>query len=112
MTSNTKNEQPDGGPSDVGAGYVSEFPAPGLPRTVRHITGHNTEGKSVFLKTDCGDHHRIMGEQQAVANILYSTVQTPVDVNGDVDIKQAEEHEVNASQCPLDRVAVFLTKTY
>ncbi|KAK0634888.1 hypothetical protein B0T17DRAFT_586555 [Bombardia bombarda] len=64
-----------------------------LRKTVRHITGHDDEGKSVFLSTDCGDHHRIMGEQQAVANILYSTVETPVDVNGDADIKQARENE-------------------
>lgn len=96
MASEAKDQQPTEGPGGAGAGYVAEFPAPGLPRTVRHITGHNTEGKSVFLQTDCGDHHRVMGEKQAVANILYSTVETPVDVNGDVDIKHAKENEVSA----------------
>ena len=94
MAPETKTTIPEG-PGGPGAGYITTgFPAPGLRRTVRHITGHNAEGKSVFLSTDCGDHHRIMGEQQAIANILYSTVETPVDVNGDVDIKQAKEHEV------------------
>ncbi|KAI1116260.1 NAD(P)-binding protein [Nemania sp. NC0429] len=68
------------------------FPAPGLRRTVRHITGHDEAGKAVFLSTDCGDHHLIMGEQQALANILYSTHQTPVEINGDVDIKHAKEN--------------------
>ena len=76
-------------------GYIAQgFPAPGLPRTVRHITGHDAEGKAVFLSTDCGDHHLIMGEQQALANILYSTHETPVDINGDVDIKYAKENQV------------------
>lgn len=76
-------------------GYISQgFPAPGLRRTVRHITGHDAEGKAVFLSTDCGDHHMIMGEQQALANILYSTHETPVEINGDVDIIHAKENPV------------------
>ncbi|KAH9890252.1 hypothetical protein F4778DRAFT_773186 [Xylariomycetidae sp. FL2044] len=74
--------------------YVTHgFPAPGLRRTMRHITGFDDKGKSVFLSTDCGDHHRIMGDQQAVSNILYSTTESPVDINGNVDIKQAKERE-------------------
>ncbi|KAL3477603.1 hypothetical protein BJX99DRAFT_225812 [Aspergillus californicus] len=78
----------------AGAGYVfNGFPAPGLRKTVRHITGHNKQGQSVFFSTDCGAHHRVMGEQQAVANILYSTKETPVDMNDDVDIKYAAEVE-------------------
>lgn len=76
------------------AGYVQQFPAPGLRRTVRHITGHNAEGKGVFLGTDCGDHHRIIGNEQAIANILYSTKETPVVFEGDLDIKYAKENEV------------------
>ncbi|KAK9794406.1 hypothetical protein AB5N19_00219 [Seiridium cardinale] len=76
-----------------GIGYVTAFPAPGLPRTVRHITGHDADGKAVFLSTDSGDHHLIMGEGQAVANILYSTTETPVDINGDVDVRNAKENE-------------------
>ncbi|KKP03448.1 cupin domain-containing protein [Trichoderma harzianum] len=75
------------------AGYVSTFPAPGLRRTVRHITGHNAEGKGVFIQTDCGAHHRIIGNEQALANIIYSTKETPVEMNGDVDLKYARENE-------------------
>lgn len=79
-----------------GAGYISHgFPAPGLRRTVRHITGHNDEGKSVFLATDCGDHHRLIGDKQALGNILYSTSETPVDMNNEKDLKHAQEHEVS-----------------
>ncbi|RDW91782.1 hypothetical protein BP5796_01176 [Coleophoma crateriformis] len=79
----------------VGVGYIADgqFPAPGLPKVVRHITGHNSEGKSIFLSTDCGAHHRVMGEKQAVANILYSTKETPVDLNGDHDIEYAAQNE-------------------
>ncbi|RDA83523.1 hypothetical protein CP532_4150 [Ophiocordyceps camponoti-leonardi (nom. inval.)] len=87
------SEQP---PSDLlltSAGYVSSFPAPGLRKTVRHITGHNAEGKGVFLGTDCGDHHRIIGNEQAIANIIYSTKETPIELNGDVDLKYAKENE-------------------
>ncbi|KAI1356625.1 hypothetical protein F5Y01DRAFT_301466 [Xylaria sp. FL0043] len=75
------------------AGYVSSFPAPGLRRTVRHVTGHNAEGKGIFLSTDDGDHHRIIGDKQAIGNILYSTNETPADLNGDVDLKYAKENE-------------------
>ena len=79
----------------IGAGYVvGGYPAPGLRKAVRHITGHNTEGKSVFLGTDLGDHHRIMGDSQAIANIMYSTKETPVELNGDHDITYAAENEV------------------
>lgn len=86
-------------PSDLlltSAGYVQTFPAPGLRRTVRHITGHNAEGKGIFLGTDCGDHHRIIGNEQAIANIIYSTKETPVELNGDVDLKYAKETEVTS----------------
>jgi len=79
----------------IGAGYVvGGYPAPGLRKAVRHITGHNNEGKSVFLGTDLGDHHRIMGDSQAIANIMYSTKETPVELNGDHDITYAAENEV------------------
>ncbi|KFA45399.1 hypothetical protein S40293_09887 [Stachybotrys chartarum IBT 40293] len=77
-----------------GAGYIAQgFPAPGLRRTIRHITGHNDDGKAVFLSSDCGDHHRIIGEQQALGNILYSTFETPVDMNNNKDLEHAKEHE-------------------
>jgi hypothetical protein len=79
------------------AGYVSTFPAPGLRRTVRHITGHNAEGKGIFLSTDDGAHHRVIGNEQAIANILYSTNETPAELNNDVDLKYAKETEVSES---------------
>ncbi|KAI9789485.1 MAG: hypothetical protein M1816_006027 [Peltula sp. TS41687] len=84
----TKTEAP------VAAGYVTDgFPGPGLRKTQRLITAHNAEGKGYFETTDAGDHHRVMGEQQAVANILYSTRDNPVELNGEVDIKFAKENE-------------------
>ncbi|KAK7228258.1 hypothetical protein V2G26_000428 [Clonostachys chloroleuca] len=93
----------DGGPPKGAEGYITDgFPAAGLPRTQRHITGHDTEGKSVFLVTDCGSHHRNMGDNQAVANILYSTKETPIECNGDADIKFAEETEARVFELTLD----------
>ncbi|PYI20859.1 NAD(P)-binding protein [Aspergillus violaceofuscus CBS 115571] len=68
-------------------------PLTGLSRVVRHITGHDAQGQSVFLATDNGDHHRVLGEQQAIGNIIYSTNQSPVELNDDVDIKYARENE-------------------
>ncbi|RAK71701.1 NAD(P)-binding protein [Aspergillus fijiensis CBS 313.89] len=60
----------------------------------RLITGHSEEdGKGHFLVTDRGDHHRIMGENQAVANILYSTQENPVDLNDSKGIQYARENE-------------------
>ncbi|PYI36018.1 hypothetical protein BP00DRAFT_442030, partial [Aspergillus indologenus CBS 114.80] len=77
-----------------GVGYVTtDFPVTGLSRVVRHITGHDAQGQSVFLATDNGDHHRVLGEQQAIGNIIYSTNQSPVELNDDVDIKYARENE-------------------
>ena len=71
------------------------FPAPGLRPVQRLITGNKEEdGKGHFLVTDAGDHHRVMGENQAVANIIYSTNENPVDLNEDKDIKFSQENEV------------------
>lgn len=85
------------------AGFItSTFPAPGLPRIQRHITGHDEEGKSVFLSTDDGDHFRVMGEKQAVANIIYSTQETPIELNGNADIQKAAEKEVRKPSFPMD----------
>lgn len=121
-------EQPSSPP---GAGYVTtEFPVAGLTRVVRHITGHNAEGKSVFLSTDCGDHHRVMGEKQAISSIIYSTHETPVELNDDADIKYAKDNEVGVTSPrllvnpayvflhlhhrlrPTDVVVVFLFSIY
>ncbi len=99
-------QESEAGPS---VGYITQgFPAPGLRRTVRHITGHNDEGKTIFLTTDCGDHHSLMGEQQAIANILYSTMETPVDLNDNVDIKHAKEKEVSMLTMTLQRKRSYL----
>lgn len=76
-------------------GFITEgFPAPGLRKTQRLITGNGEDGKGHFLATDAGDHHRIMGEGQAVAVIPYSTKENPVDLNGNVDVSFAMENEV------------------
>lgn len=76
-------------------GFITEgFPAPGLRKTQRLITGYGEDGKGHFLATDTGDHHRIMGEGQAVAVIPYSTKGNPVDLNGNVDVSFARENEV------------------
>ncbi|KAK6210527.1 hypothetical protein LQW54_006135 [Pestalotiopsis sp. IQ-011] len=75
-------------------GYVqTPHPVQGLPRVVRHITGHDAQGKSVFLATDIGDHHRELVNKSAIANIIYSTHKHPVELSGDVDLKFAQENE-------------------
>lgn len=77
-------------------GYIQTkgHPIPGLPRTVRHITTHNSEGKSVFLSTDVGDHHKELVNKSALANIIYSTHQHPVSLNNEADVAYARKNEV------------------
>lgn len=91
------------------AGYVQSFPAPGLRRNVRIVTGHNAEGKGIFVSTDCGDHHRVIGNEQALANIIYSTKETPVEMNGDADLKYAKENEVRCKLIPEQTPFCLLT---
>ncbi|KAL8702746.1 MAG: hypothetical protein Q9201_004085 [Fulgogasparrea decipioides] len=80
--------------ADAAKGFITDgFPALGLRKTQRLITGHGEDGKGHFLVTDNGDHHRVMGEQQAVAVIPYSTKENPVELNGDVDVSFARENE-------------------
>lgn len=81
-------------------GPITSFPAPGLPDQHRHIVGHNAEGKSVFLVSDKGDHGAIMVQGAAAQSIPYSTNSTPVDLEGDQDIKFAQENKV-CSTLPL-----------
>ena len=71
-----------------------------LPRVVRHATGRNAEGKSVFLSTDDDDHHqRELVNNSAIATVICSTYhQHPVEPNGDMNIKHAHENEVRTSQ--------------
>ncbi|KAF5566611.1 cupin domain-containing protein [Fusarium napiforme] len=73
--------------------YVGTFPAPGLRQIVRHITGHREDGKAHFLVSDHGEHYRFMGENKAVANIIYSTQETPVNLNEDVDVVKSNQEE-------------------
>ena len=68
-----------------------------IPLQIRLVTSHDARGKGYFLTTYHGDHHRVMGEKQAVANILYSTRENPVDLNGDQDIEFAKRNEVRSS---------------
>ena len=75
-------------------GPITRFPAEGLRPARRFISGHNKEGKGVFVGDDEGEHHRIMVDGEAVANIIYSTAGNPVDMNDDKDLKFAKENEV------------------
>lgn len=75
-------------------GPITGFPAPGLTPQNRYVTGYNEEGKSVFLRSDNGDHGAIMVEGAAAQNIIYSTKESPVDVNGEDDIKFAQANKV------------------
>ncbi|KAL2862207.1 cupin domain-containing protein [Aspergillus lucknowensis] len=74
-------------------GPITKFPAEGLRHARRFITSHNKDGEGVFVVDDDGDHHRIMVEGLAVANIIYSTAGNPVDMNDDKDLAYAREHE-------------------
>ncbi|RWA08728.1 hypothetical protein EKO27_g6369 [Xylaria grammica] len=79
-------------------GYVrTPHPVQGLPRVVRHITGHDAEGKSVFLSTDIGDHHRELANKSGIANIIYSTCEHPIELTGDIDIQYEKKHEPGIS---------------
>ena len=95
-TSPLGNTKPSAEPNGVNS-ITNGFPAPGLRETQRLVTSHDARGKGYFLTTDHGDHHRVMGEKQAVANILYSTRENPVDLNGDQDIEFAKRNEVRSS---------------
>ncbi|KAF9248078.1 hypothetical protein DTO013E5_4960 [Penicillium roqueforti] len=74
-------------------GPITKFPAEGLRHARRFITTHNKEGKGVFAVDDDGDHHRIMVDGLAVANIIYSTSGNPVDMNDDNDLVYARDNE-------------------
>ncbi|PQE23134.1 cupin domain-containing protein [Rutstroemia sp. NJR-2017a WRK4] len=80
-------------PTQPKKGPISEFPAGDLRNSIRLITTHNEEGKGVFLPTDHGDHHKIMVNGHAVANIIYTTSGNPVSLQNDADISYARENE-------------------
>ncbi|ETS86016.1 hypothetical protein PFICI_04041 [Pestalotiopsis fici W106-1] len=70
----------------------------GLPPVVRHILGHDAEGKSVFLPTDCDGHHRKIVNNPVIDNNLNSTDQQIIDFDGEVNIKYACENKLNVSE--------------
>jgi hypothetical protein len=75
-------------------GPITKFPAEGLRHARRFITSHSRDGEGIFVGDDDGDHHRIMVDGLAVANIIYSTAENPVDLNDDKDLSYARDHEV------------------
>ena len=85
--------------SDIGP--ISKFPADDLRPAKRFITSHNKSGQGVFVGDDNGDHHRVMVRGKGVANIIYSTSSTPVDMNAEADITYARNNEVRSLQLYL-----------
>lgn len=82
--------------ADSDTGPITKFPADDLRPAKRFITSHNTSGQGIFVGDDNGDHHRVMVRGKGVANIIYSTISNPVDLNNEADIAYAREHEVNS----------------
>ncbi|KAK3936139.1 hypothetical protein QBC46DRAFT_420233 [Diplogelasinospora grovesii] len=72
---------------------LTGFPAPGLRASRRFISSHDKDGKDIFVVDDNGDHHRVLAGGKGVGNIIYSTAETPVDMNDDKDLKYARDHE-------------------
>lgn len=88
-------------------GYANhDFPIAGLKRVQRNITGFDEEGKSVFLSSDSGDFQHVMGDKQAIQMIMYSTRETPADLNDNIDIQKAAEVRVGASLVLLFEIEV------
>ncbi|KAI1078224.1 hypothetical protein F5B20DRAFT_548492 [Whalleya microplaca] len=75
------------------SGNITEFPAPGLRNPFRYITGHDSEGKAIFLQTDHGDHQAVMVEGAAAQNIFYSSNSNPINLNENVDLEFAKKHK-------------------
>ena len=99
-------------------GPISKFPADDLRPTKRFITSHNKSGQGVFVGDDNGDHHRVMVRGKGVANIIYSTSSTPVDMNAEADITYARNNEVRFPQLcifylskPPQRFVTVLTRS-
>ncbi|KAH7038343.1 uncharacterized protein B0I36DRAFT_359920 [Microdochium trichocladiopsis] len=72
---------------------LTKFPAEGLRPIHRLITSHNKDGLGVFVADDEGDHHRLLVDGGAAANIIYSTRDCPVDMNDEKDIAFARANE-------------------
>ena len=86
-------------------GPITGFPADDLRNCQRFITSHDENGREVFIRTDHGDHHRVMVQGKGVANIIYSTNENPVDLKDEEDVRYAAEHE--ASPYILPRQLAF-----
>lgn len=86
------------------SGPCTEFPAPGLRNPQRILTGHDKEGKSVFVQvrlrhapkdnikltcfqTDHGYHGAPMLGGAAAQTIMYSSDSNPIELTGDVDLE-------------------------
>ena len=80
--------------SKAQSGPITRFPADDFRHAKRLITTHNSKGQGVFLPDDDGDHHKIMLNGLAAANIIYSSQGAQVDLNDERDIKFAKENEV------------------
>ncbi|CAK4032115.1 Hypothetical predicted protein [Lecanosticta acicola] len=78
-------------------GPITKFPANDLRPARRFISSHNAEGKGVFVGDDDGAWHRVMCRGRAVANIIYSTDENPVDMNKDKDLAYAANNEARSS---------------
>lgn len=79
-------------------GPITKFPADDLRPTRRFITSHDNNGKGIFVVDDDGAHHRVMVRGKGVANIIYSTGSTPVDMNDDKDMIYARDNEVHINR--------------
>ena len=89
---------------------LTQFPAEGLRTSRRFITSHNKDGKGVFVVDDVGDHHRVLAQGLGVGNIIYSTAETPVDMNDDKDMFYARDNEVKLSPSQLSVHPVSVTQ--
>lgn len=76
-------------------GPFTTFPGKGLPDIKRLITTHDEKGEGVFLPSDNGAHHALMGNGRGVQNIIYSTYGSAVDINDCKDIIAAQETTVS-----------------
>ncbi|KAM0794993.1 cupin domain-containing protein, partial [Usnea florida] len=91
---------PNLSPSPSTSGPFTQFPGTGLAPPTRHITGYNSAGQSVFIRSDQGSHHAVLVDGAAAQNIVYSTQSNPVELGFDEgvgtggkknDVEMAEE---------------------
>lgn len=103
------------------SGPCTGFPAPGLRNPFRYLTGHDSEGNSVFvqvredmimnstykktklmyLQTDHGYHGAPMLGGAAAQSIFYSSDSNPIELTGDVDLEFIKKQVCTLSQSHL-----------